>query len=237
MKINEILSEAPRLDPSSIQARTQRSARAQNQQAQQAQAQQDLQQGPEYTEPSGAQQVGDTFRNIGGKVAQGINAVTQAWQAGSKAGQQAATYSPPGQRTVQPQQQQQQPTPQAAEPQQEPGAQQAAPASPPAATNYNIPSYQRRDKTVSTTQPEYHPSAVDPIDPSLLGINQLQIQGHGILTKGTDGKWRDEQEDVIVRPGDIAELERRLLQKQQTKQMAPAQPAYVRGQRRQTRVR
>lgn len=95
---------------------------------------------------------------------------------------------------------------------------------PPNWSDLEQPAVARREKSVS--KPEYHPSSTAPIDPTLLGSNQLHVAGHGIITKGPDNKWRDEQDDVIVRPEDISELERRLLQKQQTQQMAPPQPPF-----------
>lgn len=62
--------------------------------------------------------------------------------------------------------------------------------------------------------------------PAQLGQNQLWVQGHGILTKWNDGKWRDEAEEVIANPTDVRELERRLAIRQQAQQMAPAQAPY-----------
>lgn len=130
----------------------------------------------------------------------------------------AITNRAPGGQPVAPAAQSTQPPPQAA---QEP------------TVDYSTPAYQRREKSVS--KPEYHPASTDPIDPKLLGNNQVQVAGHGIITKGPDGQWRDEQEDVISRPADIKELERRLTQRLQTKQMAnppaPFQPGAPRRPR------
>lgn len=89
MKIDDILAEAPTLDPATRQARMQRAAKAQQQpQTQPAEPAQ-----PEPVEqpaaapaqqPSRAQQAGNAIRNVGGKIAQGIDAVTQAWQQGTR---------------------------------------------------------------------------------------------------------------------------------------------------------
>lgn len=57
-----------------------------------------------------------------------------------------------------------------------------------------------------------------PENPASDGIrpNQVYVKGHGVLTKDdTNGKWRDEQGDVIVRPADIEVLDRQLTLRQQ----------------------